>query len=116
MVINKQQLEDEMEQEIIRRRTARRQMAWSALISSIVITVLILFVVPTNRLALTETVSTWFFTIMGSIVLAYAGAATWLDIKNIGKNKPNKPIIESDESTIVTGNDFDKKDSDKEQQ
>lgn len=117
MVTNKEKFEKIMDGELIRRITSRRQMAWSALISTIVITVLILFIVPTNRLALTETVSTWFFTIMGSIVLAYTGAATWFDIKNIGKNRStSRTTTISDENTIITDKDFDDKTTEKEQE
>lgn len=76
-----------MDRELIRRRKARRLMAWTAMISMLITTLLIFFVVPESRLSLTDNVSTWFYTIMGSIVLAYTGAATWFDIKNISKTK-----------------------------
>lgn len=76
----------------VRRRVGRRKMAWTALVSMLVATVLIYFVIPNDRLSLIDNVSTWFYTIMGSIVLTYVGAATWFDVRN------PKPTITTQES------------------
>jgi hypothetical protein len=55
----------------------RRRMAWTALISMIVTTILILFVVPEPRLALLTEPITWFYFSMASVIGAYMGFTTW---------------------------------------
>ena len=55
----------------------RRRMAWTALVSMIVVTALILFVVPEPRLALLSEPITWFFFSMASVIGAYMGFTTW---------------------------------------
>jgi len=85
-----------------RRRRARRKMAWTALISMLVATTLVFFIVPETRLSLIDNLLTWFFSIMGSIVLAYLGVATWFDVKNITKPDITKTnSTESEEESEI---------------
>lgn len=58
----------------------RRRMAWLALISIIVITLLALFWISETRLTNASDVLTWFFITMSSIVGAYMGLSTWASI------------------------------------
>jgi cation transport ATPase len=69
----------------IERSNNRRRMARVALISMIVVTLLMLFVVKDNRLEHLADMTTWFFMTMASIVGAYMGFTTWAYIAN--KNK-----------------------------
>ena len=55
----------------------RRRMAWTALVSMIITTILILFVIPEPRLALLSEVITWFYFSMASVIGAYMGFTTW---------------------------------------
>ena len=55
----------------------RRRMAWTALISMIITTILILFVVPEPRLALLAEPIIWFYFSMASVIGAYMGFTTW---------------------------------------
>lgn len=60
----------------------RRLMAWTSLISMLVVTVLMMFVVPKDRLAALDNPTTWFYVSMASIVGAYTGFATISDWKD----------------------------------
>jgi len=55
----------------------RRRMAWTALISMLVVTFLAFFVIPEPRLALLSDVITWFYFGMVSVIGAYMGFTTW---------------------------------------
>lgn len=58
----------------------RRRMAWGAFVSIIVVTILCFFVVDIERLKVLETVVTWFYMAMASIVGAYMGFATYASV------------------------------------
>lgn len=58
----------------------RRRMAWGAFISIIVVTLLCFFWVDIERLKVLETVVTWFYMAMASIVGAYMGFATYASV------------------------------------
>lgn len=62
----------------------RRKMAWVSLISMIVATALVFFVVPVARLKIIGDVITWFYFAMTSVVGAYMGFTTWASIKGKG--------------------------------
>jgi uncharacterized membrane protein YhaH (DUF805 family) len=59
----------------------RRRMAWLCLLSMLVLTYYIVVVVDENRIEVLQPVITWFYTVMGSIVGAYHGLATFEDVK-----------------------------------
>jgi uncharacterized integral membrane protein len=63
----------------------RRRMAWTSLISMIVITLLLFFAVPESRLTILSDVITWYYFIMGGIITAYMGFTTISSIKGQGK-------------------------------
>ncbi len=54
----------------------RRRMAYIALFSILAITILSLFFVSVERLAVLKEVITWFYFVMGSIIGTYAGFAS----------------------------------------
>jgi len=54
-------------------RTNRKRMAWTALISCLLVVFLMMFVVKESRIPLLSDVMTFFFLIMGSIVGTYIG-------------------------------------------
>ena len=85
-------------QEVKRRRIGRRKMAWTAMVSMLVATICIFFIVSRERLDLLDDTITWFYTIMGSIVLTYTGAATFFDVKNIRNQKIQQTQPEEAES------------------
>ncbi len=58
----------------------RRRMAWMAFASILVVTFLCFFVVDIERLDKLETVVTWFYMAMASIVGAYMGFATYASV------------------------------------
>jgi hypothetical protein len=60
----------------------RRRMAWGAFVSIIVVTGLCFFWVDVERLEKLETVITWFYMAMASIVGAYMGFATYASVAN----------------------------------
>lgn len=62
------------------RWTNRRKMAWVALVSMLVITILTLFFVPESRLKILSDVITWFYFSMASVVGAYMGFTTYAAI------------------------------------
>lgn len=55
----------------------RRRMAWIALISTIAVTALAIFYIPTERLDVLTDIIMWFFVTMGSIIGAYMGFTAW---------------------------------------
>lgn len=72
----------EKENEIERNKwRGRRKMAWVSLISMIVVTILVLFIVPKDRLTILGDVVTWFYFSMSSIIGFYVGSTTWATIK-----------------------------------
>lgn len=64
----------------------RRRMAYAALLSIFVVTMLLFFVVPAERLEPLGNVSEWYFIVMGSVVASYVGSASWSDIVEL-KNR-----------------------------
>lgn len=70
-----------MEQEKLKWKN-RRKMAWTSLISMLIFTILILFVVPESRLTILTDVIVWFYFAMTSIIGAYMGFTTLSAIKN----------------------------------
>jgi hypothetical protein len=61
----------------------RRRMAWVSLISMILVTFLMMFVVDTSRLDNLETVITWFYMGCVSVVGSYIGFTTYAAVKGI---------------------------------
>lgn len=55
----------------------RRRMAWTAMVSMLIVTLLAFFVIPEPRLALLSDVITWFYFGMVSVIGAYMGFTTW---------------------------------------
>lgn len=64
----------------------RRRMAYVALYSIIVVMALCLFYLDKDRINVLQNVLNWFFTVMGTIVTAYFGFATWANLS--GNNNP----------------------------
>lgn len=64
----------------------RRRMAWTAFISILIVTFLCMFIVDIERLGKLETVVTWFYMAMASIVGAYMGFATYASINGGQQN------------------------------
>lgn len=60
----------------------RRRMAWLSLFSILVVTYYMLFKIEESRIEVLDSVVTWFYTVMGSIVGAYVGFSTLEDIKS----------------------------------
>ena len=58
----------------------RRQMAWFALISMIIGTLLCMFAVPVERLKIIEELLSWYYLAASSVVGAYMGFTTWATI------------------------------------
>lgn len=54
-------------------------MAYISLVSILIMTYLILFIVPLDRLDKLDELITWFYIVMGSIIGAYVGFATFDD-------------------------------------
>jgi hypothetical protein len=83
-------METKIEREInlnIKRWKNRRRMAWVSLISMNIFTILILFVVPENRLVILSDVITWFYFAMTSIIGTYMGVTTYAHIKGTGNGQ-----------------------------
>jgi hypothetical protein len=59
-----------------RRWKNRRRMAYISLYSILIVTYLILFIVPMDRLNQLDEIITWFYLVMGSVVGAYVGFST----------------------------------------
>ena len=61
------------------RWTNRRRMAWTSLISMVLITALILFtpLCPESRLKIVNEVITWYYFACASVIGAYMGFTTW---------------------------------------
>ena len=60
----------------------RRRMAWTSLISMLVVTLLLLFgPIPDSRLKILADPLTWFFFSMASVIGAYMGFTTWASKK-----------------------------------
>lgn len=60
----------------------RRRMAWLSLMAILVVTYYSMVKMDIERIEALSNVITWFYTIMGSIVCAYCGLATFDDIKD----------------------------------
>lgn len=58
----------------------RRRFAYMAMYSILIVTSLLLFYIPIEKIKALETIITWFYMTMGSIVGFYMGAATWAQI------------------------------------
>ena len=63
------------------RWTNRRRMAWISLISILIVTGILLFVIPESRIEKLSDVISWFYFSMAGIVGAYMGFATMSSIK-----------------------------------
>jgi uncharacterized membrane protein len=73
---------DTVEQQLYERKAVnRRRMAWVALIAMIVTAILLMFVVPSDRITLLEEILAMYFIALGSIVGAYVGISTWMTKK-----------------------------------
>lgn len=55
----------------------RRRMAWVSLISMLIVTILVLFYIPEERLKILSEVITWFYFSMASVIGCYMGFTTW---------------------------------------
>ena len=62
----------------------RRRMAWTALISILVVTFMTFFMIPIAKLQVLGEVITWFYFTMTAIVGAYMGLTTLSSIKGNG--------------------------------
>jgi len=63
----------------------RRKMAWSALISMILVTfILIFFYIPIERLKIISEFIVYYYFAMTSIIGAYMGVTAWAHIKGTG--------------------------------
>ena len=58
----------------------KRRMAWIALLSILVVTGLMMFVVDMDRLDKLSDVVVWFYFSMASIIGAYMGMTTWAKV------------------------------------
>lgn len=67
----------------------RRRMAWVSLISMIIFTALLFFVIPESRIKILSEVIVWFYFVMTSVIGAYMGFTTLSEIKN-GKKEIGK--------------------------
>lgn len=65
------------------RWNSRRRMAWIALISMVIVTFLMLFVVDSSKLSSLEIVISWFYMGCVSIVGSYMGFTTYAAIKGL---------------------------------
>jgi len=74
--------ERELELDIKRWRN-RRRMAWISLMAILVVTYLMLYQIGIERIKVLKEVITWFYTVMGSIIGAYVGFATWASKKKV---------------------------------
>lgn len=81
----------------------RRAMAWIALISIMIVTILCFFVVSVERLDKLSSVVTWFYTTMASVVGAYMGLSTYASIKSVSPyvNSSTDNATVSNEDTSV---------------
>jgi len=75
---NSEQEKAELDQEIDTWKN-RRKMAWLALISIIIITLISFFIIPIEKLKVLDSVIQWYFTIMGGIVASYFGTVLFDD-------------------------------------
>ena len=96
-------LDDRLQQEFIDRADLssytwknRRRMAWGAFVSILIVTGACLFYVEETRLERLETVVTWFYMAMASIVGAYMGFATYASVK--GGDDPYQVAAPQDQS------------------
>jgi len=62
----------------VMRRTNRRRQAWVSLIMMIILTFLLLFVVPVERLKILSDLSTVIYISFASIVGFYHGTSAWM--------------------------------------
>ena len=60
------------------KRTNRRRQAWTALLSMIVVTILLMFGVSETKIQILKDVLPFFYITMASIVGAYHGFSAWL--------------------------------------
>lgn len=80
--IEVQPIDTELREKLNARRWKnRRRMAWLSLLSIIAITIMSFYYVDIERLKVLDSVITWFYTVMGSVVGAYVGFSTWHDVK-----------------------------------
>lgn len=73
----------------------RRRMAYMAMLSVMVITVCLVFYVPADKLAALDTIISWFYITMGTIIGAYLGFATLDDKWKDSKQKLDAEFKES---------------------
>lgn len=59
----------------------RRRMAWMCLFAIMIVTALVLFKIPMERIQASENVLIWFFIVCSSTVAGYFGFSTYHDIK-----------------------------------
>jgi hypothetical protein len=65
----------------------RRRMAWISLVSMIIITLLMMFVVDTSKLDSLEVVITWFYMGCVSVIGSYIGFTTYASIKGVREKR-----------------------------
>jgi hypothetical protein len=58
----------------------RRRFAYIAMFSILIVTALLLYHIPLEKIKALETIITWFYMTMGSVVGFYMGAATWSQV------------------------------------
>lgn len=64
---------------------SRRNMAWVSLISMIIVTLLMMFVVPPERIKVLESVITWFYMGVTTVIGAYMGTTTYAFVAGMRK-------------------------------
>lgn len=60
----------------------RRQMAWTALVSMILVTILYMFAVPVPKIEVLMEVVSWFYITMATVIAAYMGTTTWASLSS----------------------------------
>jgi hypothetical protein len=68
----------------------KKWMAWVCLMTLIVATGCMFFLVPQPRMASLDSVTSWFYAATTTIISAYIGSSTW---ERIALKKPEKPSV-----------------------
>lgn len=63
----------------------RRRFAYIAMFAILIVTALLLYHIPLEKIKALETIITWFYMTMGSVVGFYMGAATYAQVQHSGK-------------------------------
>jgi hypothetical protein len=72
---------DNDEKSTVIKNKNKRRMAWVSLISILIVTGLMMFAVPIERLDKLSDVVTWFYMSMATVIGAYMGASVYAHVK-----------------------------------